>query len=355
VATVKGPLNPMTDSTNIVDVNTDDLDQFSSAMFGQAKFGEASAPEGNTDEDTNAEDDETQTDEDDSSESNQEVDNEADEASSHAGDSDESDVDDTDEGENLTPEKPKSRAQKRIEQLVKERADAERREDELRARLAEIENRLKPVEPAPKPSSPELAPDAPKITDKNEDGTDKYKLGEFDPQFIRDLTRHTIRQEAEAQRIKDEETAKIRQQEEARKQLETSWNTKIEEAKTRHEDLTEAGRNIQRAFGELNPEYANYLSATIMAMDDGPDVLHYLGTHIEEAKEIVAQGAIKATIALGRIEAKVARTKEPKQIKSSKAPPPPPSTRGVATRQEIADDTDDLDAFSKKLFRGKRL
>ena len=95
-----------------------------------------------------------------------------------------------------------------------------------------------------------------------------------------------------------------------------------------------------------------------MSMDKGPDVLYYLSSNPDEAKEIVNSGAQKATIALGRIEARFlddeTDTKTVKQ-KVSKAPVPPPKNKGSSATKMSLDATSDnvnLDALAKELAKG---
>src|SRR5690606_13295759 len=95
------------------------------------------------------------------------------------------------------PKPKKSRFQERIDQL-NEKARLEReRADALESRLRALEEKKEPTPEAPKETK---ADDGPKPDDKAEDGSDKYPLGEFDPQYARDLIRHTLKQEREAQK-----------------------------------------------------------------------------------------------------------------------------------------------------------
>ena len=94
-------------------------------------------------------------------------------------------------------------------------------------------------------------------------------------------------------------------------------------------------------------------------MDHGPDVLYYLSNHPEEAHAIVNSGAQKATLALGRIEARFVEAEATKVLakpKITKAPPPPTATaRGTGGGgRSVSPDTDDLDAFASEFFARKR-
>jgi hypothetical protein len=43
----------------------------------------------------------------------------------------------------------------------------------------------------------------------------------------------------------------------------------------------------------------------MMGLDNGPDVMHYLSQNIGEAQKIVASGPAAATIAIGRLDARL--------------------------------------------------
>lgn len=259
---------------------------------------------------------------------------------------------DDDEEDEAPAPKPKSRAEKRIEQLL----EAERLAKEEVARLkSELEKRKEPE--APKATGPSHKDDkAPHPDDKNEDGTDKYPLGMFDEAYQDDRFNYMKEKFVAEQREaleREAEEAKIR---EAQNQLTAAWNEKLDPARERYPDFTEKGEELLETFADLDPAYGEYLTATIMSMDHGPDVLYFLSSNIDEAERIVKLGPQKATIALGRIEAQFDRDdvgeKAKPRPKVSKATPPPPRNRGSnAATPEVTDDTDDLDAFSAKLFK----
>lgn len=256
--------------------------------------------------------------------------------------------------EDFVPEpevKPKkTRFQERIDEVVGQRETEKRRADELQAKLDALTKQAE----TPKPTQA-VVEDEPDPYSLNEDGTEKYPLGEFDPQYIRDLTRfsneqwHAKNEARKAEELANAEVAK------AQTELKNEWNNKLETVQERYPDFREKGQNLIDTFSGISQAYGEYLSTTIMSMEYGPDVLYYLSNHPEEAHAIVNSGATKATIALGRLEARFSDFNEEKnkpRPKVSQAPTPPPSNKGSAvSRPEIEDDTDDLDAFSKKFFK----
>lgn len=333
---------------NFVAPDTDDLDAFEKLLHGHAK-----PPESEPEETAISDKEEDQDDQDaDALEQNDD--------DTHVEDDTLADDEDDNEDEpEEKPAKPKSRFQERIDDLVGKQRDAERR---LADALAEIE-KLKQNTPEPKPTpqvkQAENEPVGPSPDDVNEDGTEKYPLGEFDPKYIKDLTRFTIAQEQEAIKAKEKEQALQQEIEREKAELAQSWSEKVGPAQERYPDFQEKGEALVSVFEGIDQNYGEYLSATLMSMEFGPDVLYYLANNVDEATKIVNSGPTKATIALGRLEARFAEANAEKQIakpRVSKAPTPPPHVnKGSAVSvPEIPDDTDDLDAFAEKLFKKKR-
>lgn len=255
----------------------------------------------------------------------------------------ESDEDDLEDQK--AEDKPKKTAtQKRIDDLTAKYRETERKLRELEAKQSTPE--------APKPVVV-TKDDTPQPDNKNEDGSDKYPLGEFDPSYIRDLTRHTIKQEqAEFTKAQEAEKAE-RQNTEVRTQLQEQWLEKVSDVGEKYEDFDTVVQNLEDTFTGLDPSYSDYLANAIKAMDNGPDVLYYLANNLEEAKKFVAQGPLQATMALGRYQAMLASESNNKQkeIKLSRAPVPPQVNKGSKGRASVAHDTDDLAAFEKEFFK----
>lgn len=260
-----------------------------------------------------------------------------------------------DEGAVKPEPKKKNRFQERIDELTGKAREAQRERDNLFKELSEIKQKLEGKKEDPKPAQIEST-DGPNPEDQNEDGTDKYPLGEFDPQYIRALTRYTLKAERDAQRKDDEAEVRERQAQEERSNLATEWQSKLGPAKERYPDFEEEGNKLMNTFSEIDQGYGEYLAGTIMGMDHGPDVLYYLSQNLDEADKIVKSGILKATLALGKIQAKFEEDAETKKIsRVSKAPTPPDRiNKGSAvSKSVVSDDTDDLDAFSQKFFKKK--
>lgn len=337
-----------TENLNVESTVTEDLDAFSNEFFGQTRAPdpqEAATSEVEEIEDQPSEDDDA---------------TEITEEGSQEGDDTPSEDETEDDGEQAEeiadePKPKKNRFQERIDELTTARREAERREIALRAEFEALKAKLE----QPDESYEESEAIGPSPDDVNEDGTDKYPLGEFDPKFIKDQVKFTLEQEMKAleqARAQEEEQRVLEQQQQ---EIQKTWNDKLVPAQERYPDFQEKGQTLIDSFNGLDPSYGEYITNVIMSMDYGPDVFYYLSNNPDEAHKIVNSGAAKATIALGRLEAKFAFAEEEKQKARpivSKAPTPPAHlNKGSAmARAEVAPDTDDLDAFEALYFKKGR-
>lgn len=303
-----------------VPVDTDDLDEFSSDFFGSKvekeevkEVEDAPKPEAKP---TEADDDDP-------------VDDEA-----------EIEEDSKEEA----PKKKKS-AQERISELTAARKKAEQHAEELERKLNEALGKKDNPEPAKvEAKSAEPSPD-----EVDEDGEPKYPLGEFDPKYIRDLTKFTLNEERKAQQEEFKKEAAKNQAEAAQNELLSEWENRVQEVESELPDFRTKTVNLEEAFSEIEPAYGQYLASTIMSLENGPQVLYHLANNIEEAKAIVKLGPVMATIALGKIEASL--SKEERKVNQSDAPPPPPRNRGGSVTNRTRGDTEDLEAFEKEFFK----
>lgn len=321
----------MFDNETVVE---DDLESFEREFYGTAKPKEV---------EVEAEELETEIDE-----TEAEVAEETDE------DPVETEDEDSKEDSDEKPKKNRKSFQERINELTAKAYEAERRELETLRKLQELEQKVKPSDKTDVPAvtAPTGAPDP----DAEKDGVALYPLGEFDPAYIRDLTRFTIKQEQEAAenyRHEREQQETLAKQQAA---LQESWNEKLATAEEELPDLREKILDLTETFSNLDPAYGKYLVDVVMTLDTGPQILHYLSTNPKTAREIVNSGPASATLALGRLDARLQKVeKEAPAPRVSRAPAPPAKvTRGTSGRFAVTDDTDDLDAFEKKFFKPRR-
>jgi hypothetical protein len=188
--------------------------------------------------------------------------------------------------------KPKSKLQTRIDELVEkarladESRVAEKAQRELLERqLAEFKTRKPEVNAEADPTLQEqLPPEAPQPNALDDKGEPIYELGEFDPKFIRDLTKFTIEQETKAATVKAEQEAKVKEVAAAQEALNKSWNERVEKVVEELPDYREKIAEMGKAFEGIDPQYGDYLATTIMQCDNGPEIMYYLSQNIGEAQ-----------------------------------------------------------------------
>lgn len=320
-----------TEATEIsLDIENDNLDEFNDLFLGKAKPQEQK-------------------------EEKQEIQEKSEDATEDLEAQEEQEPKD-EEGE---PQKPKSRFQERISELTRAKKEAEARAAAALAELEAFKSDKKTVDaPVKEAAETPTKDDTPTAEDLNEDGSPKYPLGEFDPGFIRDLTRHTIKKEQEAEAIRQDEIRKAKQEQAKAQALQDTWQEKLNETVKEKPDFVEKAQVLETTFRDLDPSYGDYLAQTIMSMEAGPEVLYYLANNVEEAQEIADLGAVKATIALGHLEAALTTKNEitTKQTRKVSQAPEPPSafTKGTKGYQEVTADTDDLDDFANLFFKKKK-
>lgn len=314
--------------TTFVDPNTDDLDAFTDLFTGKAQVKDEDTVEPDVVEPV-SEDEDTEVEE-------QVTEDEA--------------PDEDDDSEEKPAEKPKkvNRVQERINELTARAREAERALAALQAAQAPKQD-----EPAKAPTAPVAGPAAPDPDALNEDGSEKYPLGQFDPDYIRDMARHTIETEWAKKEQEAAEQSQRQQVEQARAEIQNQWAERLQPALEQHEDFLDKTMELESAFDGLDPQYSDYLVQTIKALDHGPEVLYYFANNLEEAQKFVQSGPLNATLALGEINAMFKGTTRKAEPKVSKAPPPPQVNKGSKTRVAVTPDTDDLDAFSDLFFKKK--
>lgn len=326
------------------------LDEFSADFFSADKAPVKDTPEGSEDEEiASHETDETNTPDPEDPEDNP----------------DEADGDD-EEPEEPVKGKKKSRFQERIDDLTAKIREGDRQKDDLanqlREAIARLDKAASPDDTQNKNTNTQKTDRGlvePTADDILEDGNLKYPLGEFDPKLLRDLTRY----DRAIERAHEEEVAAQinaeREQAAKLNTLQTEWNSKVEVAKESYPDYVEKGQALLEVLGDVQPDYAVYLTQNLMSMDYGPDVFYYLSEHPEEARAIVNSSPEKALNRLGRIEARFElaadeRSGKETKLRTTNAPAPAPRNKGSnaqAPRTNLADAP--LDDFEREFFRKK--
>lgn len=343
-----------------VDVNTDNLDDFNNLLNNNAPVAEPKAdpvaddPVVDPVEDADAPDD-------DAAAPAADVDVDADAPDGDEdGDADADDQQDEveEDDENILKPKKKQTAKERINELVRQAHEADRRAADAERRAAELEARRPDTkqEAAPAANDAEDAPPHPDAL--AEDGSLRYPLGEYDPQFLADRTEYLVTKQLAQREAAREQEAAQNAATEADKARATAWEAKLTEVEADLDDVRPTIQKLDSQFRNIDPTYGTYLAQTIMDMDFGPQVLYYLANNPDEAQSIVASGPQRATLALGRLEARIqtalAKKTPATTARQTNAPKPPSATpRGNAGASSTRPDTDDLEAFERQLFKKK--
>lgn len=182
--------------------------------------------------------------------------------------------------------------QKRINELTREKHEARRQAEQYQR---ELEQARRDIERLRQPAAP----------DPNQDL----------PGYIRHLATQEARQLVEQERSQWQQA----QQQQHYQSIAQQYSTRETAYASEHPEYQEAAEAFITVTGE-NPQLAEVL----MTSEHGPAVVHYLGSHLDEAVSIAQMPAHLAAAAVARIEARVAA--KPKPV--TKAPNPPPTLGG---------------------------
>ena len=204
------------------------------------------------------------------------------------------------------PETP-SRGDKRVQQLLQER-------HQLRERLAYLEGATQrqqaPAEP-PKPAAPSFHPDVAQWVG-DEPKPDAFPAGEFDPQYLRAVARFEARSE-QAQFVMAQRQQAARQAEEAKSR------TFFEQADKLAAEKSDFRETVGR-FGQSVPDWA----ANTVA-EAGAEIAYAIAKDAEVAARIRAARTPAAVAReIGRMEERLARSKDAPIPQPTSAPDPAP-------------------------------
>ena len=209
--------------------------------------------------------------------------------------------------------KGQSRFERRISRLTRDAAEAKARADFYEAEF-------KKAQPAPQRPTSE-----PRI----EDFADVEEYAKAKAEYAKEAAL----KERDAKSRTDAQQA-------SQKRLVSDWEKKAERGDSKYDDFADV-------VGELKPN--SPWAVAVMEADNGDDIAHYLGTHIDEAEKIAALPPVAQIRAIGRLEAKLA-AEPPKPKEPSKAPAPIAPLTGAAgvTPSEGPSDKDDMGTWMKK-------
>ena len=284
-------------------------------------------------------------------------DGEGDQGSADAGDPDEGDGDEGEDDAERTERQKRSTAN-RIKKAVAQQRYWEREAEARAAKIAELEAKL-----AGKPT--ENQPLTAEQTAGNEEAVQepdptKYRYGELDPQFLRDLSRFEAQKivaDAERKRSEAQQAAAAAQEaEQALVQVREKAEKVIEAATAKFSDfdvvVVEAAKNGDFA---LTQEMFETAAETAVA----PDILYHLAKNPDEAAQVAEMTPRQQALWFGRMEAQFTSKPPAEGRKVTQASPPVsslPKGSGGSGGPKL-DDLDDpraLEEIERQLFGRKK-
>jgi hypothetical protein len=141
--------------------------------------------------------------------------------------------------------------------------------------------------------------------------------------YVKALTKYEIAQAGKATEAKA--TAKT---------MAESWEARKAEARTRIDDFDE--------FAGADIPISAVMNAAILESDSGADIAYFLGKNPEEAARIAKLPPVSAAVAIGKIEASLAKaTPEKPKPAAVKLPPKPPATVSAGSTPAPSNDLND--------------
>jgi hypothetical protein len=102
------------------------------------------------------------------------------------------------------------------------------------------------------------------------------------------------------------------------------YQTKEEEARDKYDDFEQVAYNP-------NLPVTDVMAQTIQALDNGPDVIYYLGSNPKEAQRIAQMSPFMQAKEIGRIEAKLSDSPPTRRTSTAPAPIAPVTARTSGT------------------------
>ena len=204
--------------------------------------------------------------------------------------------------------KPNPKLEKRFSELTKQREMARQEADRERQRAADLEARLEALERGSKP----VKQDEPNKEPQPSDFTDAFE-------YAKALAEYST---AKALENRDKQEAERKANEERQKVM-TSWQTKLEEAKSELPDYEDM-------IASSDVVVSDQVRDAILESDVGPKILYHLAENPEVATKISGLSLTSALREIGKLEARFEKTAEaPKPaVRKSNAPAPINPIRG---------------------------
>lgn len=194
-------------------------------------------------------------------------------------------------------EKPKKRrsSQKRINQITREKHNAEREAATLRQQLEALQARQ-----------------APAVAPKQEDF---QTIEEFDAARIKFHAAETVRDELKAL----SGTVQQQQQQAVQDAVDADWTVQVEDARAKYDDFDEV------VLDPNNTYFTPAMHRALATDENGADIAYHIASHPKLVREISALDDVGAVLRIGRLSAQLAASSKPKL---TAAPTPPKQAKG---------------------------
>jgi len=241
------------------------------------------------------------------------------------------------------PKKNKIPRDQRIRELLADNKGVKSENETLQARVAELEKLLTPAE---KPAN------IPDIRDAEPDPTDlsKYRLGDLDPAYTRDLVRWELRQE-----FRNEQAAAAERQ--AAQEAQARQVQHASEVLGKVADVEDKGLSLYPDYketvvapfmkGEIPLEEPTFLAAA--ETEHASEILRELALNRAEAARVASLTPVQQVIYVANKSAEIAARNKPRLPQAGA--PPSSVPRGTGGRLGIRGDTESVDDIEKFLYR----
>lgn len=205
-------------------------------------------------------------------------------------------------------DKPKSRHQRRKEQMERYRQEA----DEANRKYEAVQERLKRIEELTGASTPPKESDFASYEEYQAALSAHHAMRMMDGRTKQEAEREAQAYQQEMQRVEQARQHEVAQ----------GWAAQVSDAKTRYADFEQVA---------YTAPISDQVSQMIAGMDAGADVAYQLGLNPAEARRISSLSPMEAAMELGRMEA---RLSAPQPRTATQAPDPVKPVRPKASTQK---------------------
>lgn len=220
-------------------------------------------------------------------------------------------TDGSDTAANPDRAKPPKGVQKRIDELTREKREAERRATEEAARVADLEKRLAERQ------QPEITPTPTDDRPTRDDFEDPDAYTEA----LTDWSARKAVQEDRVKRVQAEQQARVQ---ESYAKVSKDWNEGRKKALEKYPDYAEVAENDQLPI-------AQHVGFAILSSPQGHDIAYYLGKHPDEAARLSALSPLQSALAIGALGRQLSEQDKP-EVSRAPAPAKPIGGGGTVTK-----------------------